>query len=63
VRTKLTGHLDRPGLLTNEPEDVARAIFQAQRAGKRSIYTKGIWQGIMGIVRLLPESVFLRMKK
>lgn len=63
VRTKMTEHLDLPGLLTAEPEDVARAIFQAQRAGKRSIYTKGIWQGIMGIVRLLPESVFLRMKK
>jgi len=63
VRTKMTEHIVLPGLLTAEPEDVARAIFRAQRAGKRSIYTKGIWQGIMGIVRLLPESVFLRMKK
>ncbi len=41
VRTKMTEHMDLPGLLTAEPEEVAKAIFQAQRTGKPSIYTKG----------------------
>lgn len=63
VRTKMTEHLILPGLLTAEPEKVARAIFQAQRAGKPLIYAKGVWWMIMGVVRLLPESVFMKMKK
>lgn len=63
VRTKMTEHLDLPGLLTAEPEEAARAIFQAQRAEKHVVYAKRIWWIIMAMIRLLPESVFLGMKR
>jgi decaprenylphospho-beta-D-erythro-pentofuranosid-2-ulose 2-reductase len=62
VRTKMTEHMDLPGLLTAEPEEVARTIWRAQRAGKRSIYTKGLWRIIMAGIRHLPENLFLKMK-
>jgi len=63
VRTKMTGHLELPGFLTAEPEEVARAILRAQRGGKASIYARKVWRVIMAVVRLLPESIFRKMSK
>lgn len=61
VDTQMTKHLDLPAKLTAEPQDVAKAIYTAQKKGKNTLYTKGVWCLIMLIIRLIPESVFKRL--
>jgi hypothetical protein len=63
VTTKMTEHLELPGLLTAAPDEISRAIFHAQRSRKTVIYTKGIWRVIMTIVRILPEKIIVNMKR
>ncbi len=62
VRTKMTRYLRLPPLLTSSPEDVAKDIFNAQRKKKDVLYTKRIWFFIMLVIKLLPESVFKKLK-
>ncbi len=62
VRTKMTKHLKLPPFITSNPDEVARDVFKAQRKKKNVLYTKWIWFYIMLIIRLLPESVFRRLK-
>lgn len=52
-----------PGLfLVASPESVARGIFKAIERGKDVVYLPGIWRGVMLAVRLIPESIFKRMR-
>ena len=62
VRTAMTEHLRLPPRLTAEPDEVARAILRAHRAGKDAIYVRPIWRPIMAVIRSLPESLFKRSK-
>ncbi len=61
VNTKMTKGLDLPKKLTAEPEDVAKAIYNAQQKGKNIIYTKWIWRWLMLIIKSIPEWKFKRM--
>ncbi len=45
-----------------DPEQVARAIVQAVRAGKGRVHVPAVWGPIMFLLRLVPESVFNRLQ-
>ncbi|HET9149527.1 MAG TPA: SDR family oxidoreductase [Alphaproteobacteria bacterium] len=62
VRTRMTEGMRLPPLLTASPEDVATAIRRAEQGRRDVIYVSWKWRVIMTIVRLLPESVFKRLR-
>jgi NAD(P)-dependent dehydrogenase (short-subunit alcohol dehydrogenase family) len=62
VRTKMTEAMALPGLITANPEEVGKAIFQAAVRGKDVIYVRPVWLGIMTIIRLIPERLFKKLK-
>ena len=61
VDTPMTAHL-RKGALFASPEKVARDISRAIEKRKSALYTPAIWFWIMAVIRLLPETVFKRLK-
>ncbi|MDD8018345.1 MAG: SDR family oxidoreductase [Bacteroidota bacterium] len=61
VETKMTAGLPLPGLMTAQPEEVARDIFQAQQSEKDFLYSKWIWRYIMVVIRAIPEFVFKKL--
>ena len=61
VDTKMTRHMELPGLLTAQPEEAARDIFRAQQKGKDVVYTKWMWRYISLIIRSIPEGIFKKM--
>ncbi len=62
VRTRMTAGLRLPPLLTATPEEVARRIVRAQRAGREVIYHRRAWRPIMACIRALPEALFKRLR-
>ena len=62
VRTKMIAHLETPGVLTAEPDEVARKIIRSFAKKKNIVYIRPIWKWIMLIIRFLPESIFKRLK-
>lgn len=62
VRTKMTAHMKLPKLITADPEDVARDIFKAYEKGKEEIYSKWFWRYIMLTMKLIPESLWKKIK-
>jgi short-subunit dehydrogenase len=61
VDTALT--YGRPGMfLVATPQRVGADVFRAVRRGRNVVYTPWFWQGIMGIIKSIPEPVFKRMK-
>jgi len=60
VRSKMTAHLDLPGLLTATPERVARDVHAAWAKGKDRVYTLPAWRYVMLVIRNLPEFIFKR---
>ena len=62
VNTKMTEHLSFPEFLSASPERVAAEIFQAQKLNKNILYTTPIWKLIMLIIKMIPESIFKKMK-
>jgi len=53
----------RSGLfLVASPERVASAVYKAIRQGKDIAYVPWFWRPIMFLIRLIPESVFKRMR-
>ena len=62
VYTKMTEHLRLPGLLTAQPAQVAEAVYDGVQRRKNVIYVKWFWRYIMGIIGLVPESMFKKMK-
>ncbi len=62
VDTSMTEGMKLPPLLISQPDAVARAVLAAE-AGKRDVvYVKPIWRLIMLVIKLLPESIFKRLK-
>lgn len=59
--SKLREVQETPGLLTASPDEVADAIFKAQRKGRAVIYTYPIWRLIMLVIKALPESLFKKL--
>ena len=61
VDTPMTAHLKK-GFLFASPERVARDIVKAIKNRKCVIYTPWFWRWIMLLIRLIPESLFRRLK-
>ncbi|HZO21736.1 MAG TPA: SDR family oxidoreductase [Steroidobacteraceae bacterium] len=62
VATSMTAHLNLPRLLTAEPAAVARRIVRAIDRRWDVCYVPGFWRLIMTVIRLLPETIFKRLK-
>lgn len=60
-RTKMTEHLDLPGLLVADPEQVAMDIYSSWRRGRDLIYTPGRWRWIMLAIGTIPEKLFKKL--
>ncbi|HYZ63780.1 MAG TPA: SDR family oxidoreductase [Acetobacteraceae bacterium] len=61
VATRATAEMNLPAPLTAMPDEVARAVFDAEAKGRDVIYVRRVWQPIMLVIRLIPERVFKRM--
>ncbi len=62
VHTKMTRGMNLPKLLTAQPEEVANDIYNAIKKRKNILYTKWFWKYIMLIIKMIPESIFKRLK-
>jgi hypothetical protein len=62
VRTRMTEGMKLPGKLTAEPEEVAAAVIAAEAKRRDVLYVRPIWRPVMTAIRLLPETVFKKMK-
>lgn len=62
VRTRMTEGMKLPPLLTAEPEEVGRAVLDAERGGSDVVYVRRIWRGVMAMIRLIPEPLFKRLE-
>lgn len=60
--TKMTAGLDLPPALTSSPEKAAKQILRGIRKKKNVIYVSPIWAIIMLVIKLIPESIFKRLK-
>ena len=62
MATKMTEDLELPGILTAQPDEVAKSVIAAVRRRKNTIYVKWFWRYIMLIIKLIPEGVFKKLK-
>jgi len=58
VKTKMTAHLELPGLLTAEPAEVSKAVLSAIRKKKHIVYVKSSWRYIMLVIKSIPSFIF-----
>jgi short-subunit dehydrogenase len=61
IDTPMTWGLPNP-MPPADPRWVARDIRRAMRRRRNVIYTPWFWRPIMGIVKIIPEPIFKRMK-
>ena len=61
VDTPMTAHLAKNRLFAT-PEKVAGDILKAINQGKCVVYTPWFWRWIMLAIRLIPETIFRRLK-
>lgn len=63
VSTRMTAHLKLPAVLTVKPDRVADEIFRADVSGRRDVvYVGKRFRLIMGLIGLLPETLFKRLR-
>jgi short-subunit dehydrogenase len=62
VKTRMLEGMKTPAPLTAAPEEVARAILQAEAGRKNVIYVRPIWCFIMTIIKSIPEAIFKKLK-
>ena len=62
VRTRMTDGIELSAWLTATPEDVADAVAKATHRRRDVIYVHRIWRLIMLIIRIMPESIYKRIK-
>jgi short-subunit dehydrogenase len=62
VATRMTEGMKLPPRLTAQPEEVGRAVLDAERRGRDIIYVRPIWLVVMTVICLIPERVFKKMK-
>lgn len=62
VYTRMTEHLQLPPLLTAHPEAVADGIWKGVQQKKNTIYVKWLWRYIMLIIKMIPETIFKKLK-
>jgi short-subunit dehydrogenase len=61
VDTPMTAHIAK-GPLFASPEKVGARIHKAMRRGESVVYTPWFWRIIMGIIVLVPEAIFKKMR-
>lgn len=61
VRTPMTQHLHMP--LISSPERVASDVVRAIAKCHHVVYTPWYWRWIMALVKVLPERLFMRIKR
>ena len=61
VRTKMTEGLELPGILTAEPEQVAKAVYKGLEKKRNMVYVLWMWRCIMLMIRHIPEFIFKKM--
>ena len=61
VDTPMTSHLKK-SLLFASPRMVAAGIYRAIERRRDVVYIPGFWFGIMTVIRLVPETLFKRLK-
>ena len=61
VDTPMTAHLPKSPLFA-KPAVVGKGIYNAMKEGKDVVYLPGYWRLIMFIIKLIPESIFKKMK-
>jgi decaprenylphospho-beta-D-erythro-pentofuranosid-2-ulose 2-reductase len=62
VSTRMTQGMKLPPLLTAQPDEVGRAVLDADARHRDVVYVRTIWLPIMAVICLLPERLFKRMK-
>ena len=62
IKSKMTNHLDLPKLLTATPDDISNDIINSIKKGKTIIYSKWFWKWIMLIIKMIPESIFKKLR-
>lgn len=61
VDTKMT--FGQPGMfLVAKPEDIAKSVSRAVQKGKHTLYTPSFWALILMVIKMVPETVFKRLK-
>ena len=61
VDTPMTAHMKK-GPLWATPERVATGIVKALEGGPEVVYLPGFWRLMMGVIRLIPEPIFKRLR-
>ncbi|EIJ41609.1 short-chain dehydrogenase of unknown substrate specificity [Beggiatoa alba B18LD] len=61
VDTPMTASIKKNFLFAS-PDKVAQDIDNAITKGKKVLYTPWFWQGIMLIIKSIPEAIFVKMK-
>jgi len=62
IDTKMVAGVLTPKILTATPRQVAEAIFNADKKQKNIIYILSVWRIIMIVIKLIPESIFKKLK-
>ncbi len=62
VATKMTRHLKLPRFITATPNQVATTILSAIDYKMKEIYVLPVWRLIMFVIKIIPESIFKRLK-
>ena len=62
VETPMTADFDSSGALWAKPDVVATGLISAMEKGKNIAYVPWFWQGIMLIIKHIPEAIFKRLK-
>ena len=58
----MTSHLDLPKILTAIPENISIDIINSISKKKNIVYTKWFWKWIMMIIKIIPETIFKKLK-
>jgi len=61
MMTKMTEHLDLPGMLTATPQQAATRIYKSYLKKKNVVYILPIWRYIMLIIVNIPEFIFKKL--
>lgn len=61
VDTPMTAAFEKSGPLWAKPDQVAQGIVKAMERGRGEVYLPRFWQGIMLIIKAIPEFVFKRL--
>jgi len=61
VDTPMTAHLKK-GPLFASAEKVGGDVYKAMKKGQNVLYTPWFWQGIMLIIKSVPEAIFKKLK-